>query len=1237
MQGFCVLGSLFLLVGIVCITDALEPRAQYDDALMTKLRERGLSSLEFSTLHHDSKSLRFGKERFKREATSHAKIKMEFTYAQENIRLELMTPQQILHPSAHVLTFSNGSVQQWLGPHPECFLSGRVTSQSGVASISTCDQISGIVKTNRYTLFLEAVPETSENNHVQILIGRQPHEKYLHEPPKSTFANHIKERSRRSLKSRDITIEMAVYTDAAYTQTMLVTDFSKRLQHILLKYHAVQMEWSRDDMLGFNVHVVLKKVLFFETNPAWYNSSTTLLGSLLHQFCSGTSSDGGFDIRYMHVGLPNLDVLGRAYQNSVCDQTYNCAVDRSTDAASFAATAHEIGHLMGMSHDADRGCNGSDVGLMGGYGTGWSTCSRDDMTNLLTNNNKNCLWEENIPVEDVPENIANVTLLSSIPGQMFSPDQVCELKYGTGYRFRKYPKLGVCVLFSCANHNPHDLNYGQMFQEQTSIFGMYCDVDKICFKMGCVDPFSAKLSRLVEREGGWSQWGPWTGCTRTCGRGINYRKRKCDDPAPINLAGCVGEAYEAATCNEEPCPGDSLDQTTLRNQRASETCRRLRENRVIDPDLYNQTGSRYSDIEHGQCEVSCDPAPGHSIPTFTRFGFMPDGVSCVGWSGTQNTEMSGIFRSSGSNYLCLDGLCQRFGCDNLLNGKVLDGCGKCGGNNGTCHVVYKTDTQQQNQGERRILAEIPAGTYDIHFRFPYKNMKQNFLELYDAQGNVVLASRVQSSWIWDSRSTPVDFAGTKWYYYFYDQFLSAKGPLTKPCVVKLYQYGINNNTGVSYIYSEPKAVPLKCGFESNFCEWKVDSFTRMKYNSSNNTLIPSPGDSYGEYFIHLSNDVNDSTATITKQNVNGTSFDQYLSFSYYVTGIGSNITVSVDGSISGLIWKFNSTSLSIWDSATINISTLGVYQIQIQCETKVQYLGTVSLDNIILNSYCHEGACNEQTTSLPTSMKPSTSTDASLVSTSTSSMSTGSSITATSPIKDTTPPVVTTTSESTKITTEILPSSISTQTKTTSAPFLTDSTQETTVTQTSHSTTITTDSEIETTSKTTTLSEVERTTMQQKTTQLKPETTSKTTTPSGQHSSVESSSPLNESTTWTTSILSSKSTASLSTSEEPVPSTTIKPTTSTIKEQATDTYKEWIPYVAATISLFVVVLIGMAIYRNFSKCKPKGKHHEKYRVSGHFDLTSGHSKPLNRDSWTDMNEIKINLDDNWNLGSKSEI
>ena len=46
-------------------------------------------------------------------------------------------------------------------------------------------------------------------------------------------------------------------------------------------------------------------------------------------------------------------------------------------------------------------------------------------------------------------------------------------------------------------------------------------------------------------------------------------------------------------------------------------------------------------------------------------------------------------------------------------------------------------------------------------------------------------------------------------------------------------------------------VSLKCGFESNFCGWKNDSFTRMKYNSSNNTMIPSPGDSYGGTLLSL--------------------------------------------------------------------------------------------------------------------------------------------------------------------------------------------------------------------------------------------------------------------------------------------------------------------------------------------------------------------------------------------------
>lgn len=38
---------------------------------------------------------------------------------------------------------------------------------------------------------------------------------------------------------------------------------------------------------------------------------------------------------------------------------------------------------LGMHHDADRGCTGNNIGLMGGFGTGWSSCSKDDMAVLL--------------------------------------------------------------------------------------------------------------------------------------------------------------------------------------------------------------------------------------------------------------------------------------------------------------------------------------------------------------------------------------------------------------------------------------------------------------------------------------------------------------------------------------------------------------------------------------------------------------------------------------------------------------------------------------------------------------------------------------------------------------------------------------------------------------------------------------------------------------------------------------
>lgn len=57
------------------------------------------------------------------------------------------------------------------------------------------------------------------------------------------------------------------------------------------------------------------------------------------------------------------------------------------------------------------------------------------------------------------------------------------------------------------------------------------------------------------------------------------------------------------------------------------------------------------------------------------------------------------------------------------------------------------------------------------------------IEIYDKQGTVILASMYSGKF--DTRNDPIVFAGTQWRFYFYTQFLHAKGPLNKTCEIKV--------------------------------------------------------------------------------------------------------------------------------------------------------------------------------------------------------------------------------------------------------------------------------------------------------------------------------------------------------------------------------------------------------------------------------------------------------------------
>jgi len=75
------------------------------------------------------------------------------------------------------------------------------------------------------------------------------------------------------------------------------------------------------------------------------------------------------------------------------------------------------------------------------------------------------------------------------------------------------------------------------------------------------------LSLATPLDGDWSQWGPWTQCSQTCGitgGTILRRSRLCNQPPPMNGGQhCPGNDTETARACFTPCPGKFASRVIL--------------------------------------------------------------------------------------------------------------------------------------------------------------------------------------------------------------------------------------------------------------------------------------------------------------------------------------------------------------------------------------------------------------------------------------------------------------------------------------------------------------------------------------------------------------------------------------------------------------------------------------------------------------------------------------------------
>ncbi|NXJ65931.1 PPN protein, partial [Rostratula benghalensis] len=270
----------------------------------------------------------------------------------------------------------------------------------------------------------------------------------------------------------------------------------------------------------------------------------------------------------------------------------------------------------------------------------------------------------------------------------------------------------------------------------------------------------------------WGSWGEWGRCSRSCGGGVSFRQRHCYSQRTEGASSCVGPTRNYRSCNVQSCPEGSRD---------------FRAEQCAEFDGTEFQGKIYKWLPYygapNKCELNC-------IPKGENFYYrhkqaVIDGTTC----------------EPGKRDICVEGVCQAVGCDNMLeSAKKEDKCLKCGGDGSTCYGVKGTfDMTSLPKGYNQIFI-IPVGATSILIKEVMPS--RNFLAVKNVRGEYYLnghwtidfsrALHVASTVMHYDRGSEGDLA---------PEVLHARGPTTEPLVIELISQ--EPNPGVQYEYYLP--------------------------------------------------------------------------------------------------------------------------------------------------------------------------------------------------------------------------------------------------------------------------------------------------------------------------------------------------------------------------------------------------------------------------------------------------
>ncbi|XP_041835207.1 A disintegrin and metalloproteinase with thrombospondin motifs 5 [Melanotaenia boesemani] len=588
---------------------------------------------------------------------------------------------------------------------------------------------------------------------------------------------------------------------ARHVELLLVADdtmtkkYGKDLNHYLLTLASIASKLYGHASIENPIRLSVVKVATVGDKEKGLEVSKNA-ASTLKSFCKWQNQQNPLDDDHQHhhdaailftrqdlCGHHSCDTLGMADVGTICSPERSCAVIEDDGLHAAFTVAHEIGHLLGLSHDDSKFCEerfgvNSDKRLMSSILTSidaskpWSRCTSATITDFFDDGNAECLLDSPRQPLLGPE---------ELPGQSYDAVRQCRLAFGPEYTV--CPGMDVCSRLWCAV-----IRQGQMVcltKKLPAVEGTPCGKGRICLQGKCVDK-TRKKHYSASNHGSWSSWGPWGPCSRTCGGGVQFAHRLCNNPPPRNNGRyCTGKRAIYRSCSVTPCPASNK---SFRQEQCE-----VRNGPQTDPKgvkTFVEWVPKYAGVlTKDVCKLTCRAKGTGYYVVFSQR--VVDGTECRPYSSS----------------VCVKGKCVRTGCDGIIGSKLqFDKCGICGGDSTGCIRVIGNFTKK-SKGYTDVV-KIPAGSTHIKVRqhkAPDQTRYTAYLALRRPNGEYLLNGKFMIS----TSETIIPLNGSLLNYSGWsqrDEWLHSMGPgaLQEPLVVQILATDAKKPLDVRYSFFMPR-------------------------------------------------------------------------------------------------------------------------------------------------------------------------------------------------------------------------------------------------------------------------------------------------------------------------------------------------------------------------------------------------------------------------------------------------